>query len=89
MQEDRCLLVLMNSPEDMSSLTEALPAAAAKRKRAEVLPGSCIRLQPLAPTASEVAMVVACIRKSAAFIASHVDCYIVCRMWNFVVLMHI
>lgn len=50
--EDRCLLVLMNSPEDMSSLTEALPAAAAKRKRAEVLPGSCIRLQPLAPTAS-------------------------------------
>ena len=53
MQEDRCLLILMNTPEDLTGLADAIPAASAKRKRADILPGSCIRLQPLAPSASE------------------------------------
>lgn len=50
--EDRCLLILMNTPEDLTGLADAIPAASAKRKRADILPGSCIRLQPLAPSAS-------------------------------------
>ncbi len=55
MQEDRCLLVLMNTPEDLTGLADAIPKASSKRKRADILPGSCIRLQPLAPSASESA----------------------------------
>ncbi len=55
MQEDRCLLILMNTPEDLTGLADAIPKASSKRKRADILPGSCIRLQPLAPTASESA----------------------------------
>ena len=47
------MLILMNTPEDMSRLTPSLPAAAAKRKRANIKPGTCIRLQPLKPGASK------------------------------------
>lgn len=44
----------MNTPEDMTELTPLLPAAAAKRKRANIKPGTCIRLQPLKPGASKL-----------------------------------
>ena len=53
LQEDQCLLILMSTPDDMSKLTPSLPAAAAKRKRANIKPGTCIRLQPLKPGAGE------------------------------------
>ena len=53
MQEDRCLLILMNTPEDIAQLLPALPESAAKCKRADILPGSCIRMQPLAPLPSK------------------------------------
>ena len=57
MQEDRCLLILMNTPDDLTGLADAIPKASSKRKRADILPGSCIRLQPLAPSESESATV--------------------------------
>ena len=55
MQEDRCLLILINTPEDLTGLADAIPKASSRRKRADILPGSCIRLQPLAPSESESA----------------------------------
>jgi hypothetical protein len=46
-QEDRSLLIVMSDPTDMPANAAELPKAARKRKRASVLPGSCIRLEPL------------------------------------------
>ena len=45
---------MMSSPEDMSGWSSGLPASSAKCKRADILPGSCIRLQPLAPSSSKL-----------------------------------
>ncbi|KAL3137283.1 hypothetical protein ABBQ32_006825 [Trebouxia sp. C0010 RCD-2024] len=50
--EERCLLIMVNTPEDMSKWSSRLPTSSAKCKRADILPGSCIRLEPLAPSPS-------------------------------------
>lgn len=47
---------MIQTPEDMSGLSAALPASSAKCKRADILPGSCIRLQPLAPSSSKLVL---------------------------------
>ena len=78
MQEDRCLLILMNTPEDLTDLADVIPAASAKRKRADILPGSCIRLQPLAPSAS----------KSATMPLLQLDPAAAATMWLLILWLH-
>ena len=55
MQEDRCLLVAVRTmTQDEISQHGPLPAAAARRRRGAVNPGSCFRCEALPPTAGAV-----------------------------------
>ncbi len=49
LQDERCLLILVNNAAELPADARPLPVGAAKRKRADILAGSCIKLEPLAP----------------------------------------
>ncbi|KAK9818228.1 hypothetical protein WJX72_009079 [[Myrmecia] bisecta] len=50
-EEERCLFVMVNdvTESNLPADPAAVPAAAAKRRRAAILPGTCLRLEPLPP----------------------------------------